>query len=136
MVSRPTFAERLAYALLLFYWRRGRELSQKALAEAVSRTGPTVAEWYDRAEPPKDWQVHAPMARVLDVPESWLIRGQGDPPRPHLWTEWLAERRAVAPSAAPVVNQPPVKDDLFVDVPHPSKRSTAGQAGAKKRRQA
>lgn len=100
IVKRATFADRLAYALLLHYWRRGSDLTQKALAEAVERAGPTVAEWYDREEPPKDWQVHAPMARALDVPESWLVRGEGDPPRPHLWEEWLKERRAVQQVAA------------------------------------
>lgn len=127
IVKRATFADRLAYALLLYYWRWGGELSQKALAEAVSRSGPTVAEWYEREDPPKDWQVHAPMARVLEVPESWLVRGQGDPPRPHLWEEWLKERRAMQRAAKDLEGGAAVAAEEFT-------RSTEGQP--KKKRQA
>lgn len=84
----------MAYALLLHYWREGAELTQSAIAKAVGMTQPGVQPWYERTDPPKDWTVHKPLAAVLGVPEGWLIKNDGDPPRPELWAPWFKERRA------------------------------------------
>lgn len=88
-----TFAERFAFARLLYHWREGAEPSQSAVAEAVGMTQPGVRPWYDREDPPKDWTVHKPLAEALGVDPAWLIQNQGAPPKPHLWEEWIKERR-------------------------------------------
>ncbi len=52
-----------------------------------------MGPWETLAEPPTDWRVHAPLAAYLGVDERWLVRDEGEPPRPELWAAWIKERR-------------------------------------------
>jgi hypothetical protein len=105
-LAHSRFGERFGYALWLAYLTRGKALPYAEIARAVKRTGPAVGAWLKLDEPPDDWNVHAPLADVLGVDELWLIRDQGEAPRPAFWEVWIAERRTVrapagrAPSAA------------------------------------
>lgn len=90
-----SFAERLAYACWLFFGLHGSEPSQTEMAARVKRAQPTVREWFAREKPPIDWEVHAPLADYLGVPEGWLIRNVQPPPEPLLWAWWLGRKRGV-----------------------------------------
>lgn len=87
-----TFAERFAYARWLASGRTGEEPSQTRIAKAVGRTQPSVAEWYSRKKPPADWEVHEPLAQLLEVSAGWLVRDEEAPPEPQLWAWWFAQR--------------------------------------------
>jgi len=92
------FAERLAYARLLVHLRTGRCVTHTEISEAVGRTQPWVTKWARSATPPRDYEVHRPLAAFLDVDEAWLVRGEGSAPEPELWERWLA---APPPRPAP-----------------------------------
>lgn len=68
------------------------------IGEAVGRTGPWVTKWAASDTPPRDFEVHEPMARFLGVEELWLFRNSGEPPEPELWAVWerFANERAAA----------------------------------------
>lgn len=78
------------------------------IGEAVGRTGPWVTKWAASDTPPRDFEVHAPMARFLGVDELWLFRSAGDAPEPELWAVWemfgveraAALQRRTQPTAA------------------------------------
>lgn len=91
----PGFGDRFAYARWLLHGRKGQAPEQTAVAKAVGRSQPTVAEWYGRTEPPKDYQIHKPLAEYLGVEKDWLIEGAGRPPEPALWAWWLGRRAEV-----------------------------------------
>lgn len=86
------FAERLAYARILVHFRLGRCITNTAIGAAVDRTQPWVTKWAKSSKPPKDFQVHEPLAAFLGVDEMWLIRGQGEPPERDLWDRWVSSR--------------------------------------------
>lgn len=92
-MTHSTFAERFAYARTLRLVRTGDYPSKAEIGRAVDRTGQAVGPWEELDEPPTDWRVHGPLAAYLGVPERWLIRGEGEAPRPELWAAWLSERR-------------------------------------------
>jgi hypothetical protein len=98
-VKLSGFAERLAFARLLTHFRTGRCLSNTEIGAAVGRTQPWVTKWAKSATPPRDYEVHAPLAGFLGVDERWLIRGEGDAPELELWNRWRDEREATAPQA-------------------------------------
>ena len=86
------FGERLAYARLLVHFRSGRCLTNTEIGAAVERTQPWVTKWAKSAKPPRDYEVHAPLAAFLAVDERWLIRGEGTAPESELWERWIAAR--------------------------------------------
>lgn len=91
--SEPSFGERFAYARWLYHGIVGHEPSQAAIGKRVGRAQPSVAEWYDRTDPPAHWEVHGPLADYLKVPQPWLIHGSGEPPEPVLWKWWIEQSR-------------------------------------------
>lgn len=95
------FAERLAFARVLMHFRRGRCVTNTEIGAAVERTQPWVTKWAKSATPPKDYEVHRPLAAYLGVEESWLIRGEGDPPDVDLWDRWIAMRAKRPPQKVP-----------------------------------
>lgn len=92
-VKPSTFAERLAYARWLYHGSAREALSQADIARAVKRTAGWVTKWTESDVPPRDYEVHRPLADMLRVSEAWLIRGEGDPPDPGLWATWIERRR-------------------------------------------
>jgi hypothetical protein len=106
-VKPSTFAERLAYARWLYHGARGEVLSNTDIATAVKRTQPWVTKWADSDTPPRDYEVHEPLATLLGVDERWLIRGEGNPPRAELWDEWSKARRRQVRHEPPVENEFP-----------------------------
>lgn len=93
-VKQPGFAERLAYARMLVHFRTGRCLSNTEIGGAVKRTQPWVTKWARSPTPPRDFEVHRPLASFLGVEEDWLIRDEGKAPESELWEKWLQERGA------------------------------------------
>lgn len=87
-----TFAERLAFARLVYHYRTGKSPGNADLGRAVKRTQPWATKWAASDTPPTDYRVHAPLAAFLQVDERWLIRGEGEPPMPDLWTTWRSQR--------------------------------------------
>lgn len=79
---------------MLLHFTSGECPANAEIGRAVERTGPWVTKWAKSATPPRDYEVHAPLADFLGVPRDWLIEGKGDPPRLDLWTVWLQERAA------------------------------------------
>ncbi len=96
-MERSTFADRFGYARWLAHLRTGKSPSFADIGQEIGRTGPAVGAWTDAIEPPPDYRIHGPLARYFDLPEMWLIRNEGDPPRPELWKEWMAARAADIP---------------------------------------
>jgi hypothetical protein len=91
-VAPTGFSDRLAFARLVFHYRTGRAPSNAEIADAAKRTGEWLTKWAKSATPPRDFTVHGPVAGFLQVDERWLFRGEGEPPMPRLWEEWLAGR--------------------------------------------
>jgi hypothetical protein len=87
------FGVRFGYARWLYHLRTGSSPGHAEIGREIGRTGPAVSGWMDAADAPIDWRVHTPLAEFLGIDESWLVRGQGDTPRPELWEAWLAARR-------------------------------------------
>lgn len=132
-VADSTFAERLAFARVLMHFRTGEAPTNADIGRAVDRTGQWVTKWAESDTPPRDYEVHAPLAKYLAVPETWLIRDDGLPPREDLWADWLAERRAFGDgSESPI---PTLERESFEEEQPPARATgTAGRPGAKKRR--
>jgi len=94
-VAHTTFAERLAYARLVFHYRTGKAPGNAEIARSAGRTGEWLTKWERSPTPPRDYTVHAPIAAYLGADERWLFRGEGEPPMPQLWEEWYAPDAAV-----------------------------------------
>lgn len=105
-VALSRFAERFGYSRWLYHLIHGVAPAHSEIGRAVSRTGPAVYGWMDMDEPPNDYRVHAPLAEFLGVSEEWLIKNQGEPPRPDLWKAWIAERRRAERMPASAFREP------------------------------
>lgn len=91
----PSFSSRFGYARWLKHLREGQAPTHAAIGDAIGgRTGQGVAKMGKAEKPPKDWEIHTPLATFLGVDELWLIRNVGEPPEPELWKVWLRYRRA------------------------------------------
>lgn len=99
-VEPSRFSERLGYARWLYHLVKGVAPTHAGIGSEVGRSGVAVGYWMDDAEPPSDYRVHAPLARYLGVRDTWLIRNEGQPPRPELWNAWIEERRRAAATPA------------------------------------
>jgi hypothetical protein len=109
------FSDRLAYARLLVHFRTGRCVSNTEIGAAVERTQPWVTKWAKSAKPPKDFEVHAPLAAFFAVDERWLMRGEGDPPEVELWERWQAGRDAtLAKGLSAAKHKPEQKPDVQI----------------------
>jgi hypothetical protein len=60
------------------------------LPKAVS--GQTISAWSWRDEAPDGRRNTSGLAKYLNVTEEWLIDGEGEPPRPDLWSVWSTAR--------------------------------------------
>lgn len=85
------------------------------IARAVNRTGPWLTKWAKSAKPPRDYEVHAPLAAFLGVERDWLIDGKGEAPGGALWAAWLKEHGFPADAAERDV--PVAASALFQPVP-------------------
>lgn len=101
--NKSIFSERLAYARWVRQLRtRGAE-SDKQLAELSGLSYVWLSKWKKRPDAPTERLLCRALARYLFVEEDWLLDGEGEPPRPDLWPDWVtAFRKApvVAPKAA------------------------------------
>lgn len=95
-VMASTFGQRFGYARWLYHLRTGDAPTNKAIAEQVGRSAPAVGAWVVAEAPPPHYITHAPLAAFFELDERWLLRGEGDPPYPELWKEWLAAREREA----------------------------------------
>lgn len=130
-VKQSTFAERFAYARWIAHLVRREPPTLTAIAEAVGRSQPWMTKWARSETPPPNYEFHRPLADYLEVSETWLIRGEGEPPFPRLWLTWRNPVEApaavhVSPSAAKAI----VKDAPTAD---PAAK-TNQQAGHRTRR--
>ena len=94
-VAPSTFAERFGYARWLRHLASGESPGFAEIGRAVERTGVAVSAWRDAVELPPDWRVHEPLSSFFGVDERWLIRDQGEAPRPDLWEVWIAARHGM-----------------------------------------
>lgn len=96
-VAHSTFADRFGYVRWLAHLRTGESPGFADIARAIGRTGPAVSAWTVADDPPPDYRIHEPLARYFECAERWLIRDDGEPPRPELWKVWADARRADVP---------------------------------------
>lgn len=92
-MAHSTFADRFGYVRWIAHLRTGESPGFAAIAKAIGRTGPAVGAWTEAIDPPPDYRIHEPLARYFDCSERWLIREEGEPPRPALWPVWLKDRK-------------------------------------------
>lgn len=90
------FADRLGYVRWLYHLVHGAAPTHAAIGAAVGRSGVAVSYWMDETDAPTDYRLHAPLSAFFGAQERWLVRGEGDPPRPELWAAWMKERTRVA----------------------------------------
>lgn len=89
-----SFGTRLGYLRWLRHLLTGEAPGHAEIGRAVGLTGQAIMGWAARDEPPDNWRHHEPLAAFFGVDDTWLIRGQGNPPRPELWRAWLEARGA------------------------------------------
>lgn len=103
-VAHSKFWERLAYARFRYSAYHGHEPGNAEIGRAVDRSGQAISAWDGRDLPPPDYidgkPLHQPLADFLEVPKTWLIGGDGDPPDGDLWKYWQALRAHRRPSGA------------------------------------
>ena len=74
------------------HFRTGRCVTNTEIGDAVGRTQPWVSKWAKSNNPPRDFEVHEPLATFFALDERWLIRGEGKPPEIDLWDRWISSR--------------------------------------------
>lgn len=123
-MTHTTFAERLAFARLVRLWRTGLYAGNAEIARAVGHTGQWMSKWAGSETPPPNYLAHAPLAAYLEVDERWLIRGEGEPPRPDLWAIWIEDqrRRTLPASATPPRVKPAAGKELVKKLAAPKRR--------------
>lgn len=125
-MAESNFALRLGYAGWLLHLKRGEAPGFAEIGRAVTRTGQAVSAWAGADEAPTDYRVHRPLAAFLQVEEGWLIRGEGEPPRPELWKAWTVARQSDVGGPIPGVRDVPagaVERVTPVKKPAPRKRA-------------
>lgn len=88
-----SFGIRLGYARWLKHLRDGWAPGHAEIGKAVGRTGQAVRGWAQLDDAPTDYRIHEPLVEFLGIDETWLIRGDGDAPKPDLWKEWTRARK-------------------------------------------
>lgn len=96
-MEHPKFGVRFGYALWLHHLRTGRALQWSKIGAAIGRSGQAVSAWPDAEEAPTDWRIQQPLAELLEVSSDWLIKNDGTPPLPELYSFWEAARNPAKP---------------------------------------
>jgi len=101
-VARSGFGSRFRYILWLRYLETGEPPVQAAIGRGVAKaaglpkaiSGQAVGAWMEREVAPDGRRNTSALAVYLEVPEPWLIDGEGEAPRRDLWAIW-SDARAV-----------------------------------------
>jgi transcriptional regulator with XRE-family HTH domain len=103
-VTTPTFGARVRQARLELAARRGREVSQSAVARHLGVVPSTVQRWENGGKPP-ELDVVAQLAAFLHVSPAWLAFGEGEahPTTAHATARTERPRAALPPLEEPEV---------------------------------
>lgn len=103
----PGFTERFAYVIWLRAAGRPYSETDNEIADGAHVTRQWLQKWRRMNRAPNERIMTRNLVRFLEQPygwsvESWLLDGEGIPPRPELWAVWVAAKAqlAVAPSEA------------------------------------
>jgi hypothetical protein len=97
-VAKPLeagFSDRLAYARWVRQLDRRGEETDAEFAQNAGIGAKWLSKWKDSAEPPSRMNELRSVAAYLGTDVVWLWSGDGAPPRPALWAEWITARRRV-----------------------------------------
>jgi hypothetical protein len=93
--SEPGFSDRLAYARWVRQLDRRGEETDAEFARNAGVGAKWLSKWKDSVEPPSRMNELRPVASYVGADVVWLWSGEGTPPRPNLWAEWIAARRRI-----------------------------------------
>jgi transcriptional regulator with XRE-family HTH domain len=83
---------RLGYLRWLFHLLLGEAPSHAEIGKAVGVTGQAVSGWMKRETAPTDYDSVKALVAYFGADERWLVKGEGEPSRPDLWSVWLRAR--------------------------------------------
>lgn len=120
------FADRLAYVRLIRWLRSGKRAPETdgEFAASVGVTPGWLAKWKIRDDSPdRRTETDAILSALADigVTSDWLFDGNGVPPEPARWKEWLAARVLAVQTKSGAT-------------PSPHTKTRAGKASAKANR--
>ena len=98
-----TFSERLAYARWVWELSHAADANDKAFAERAGVNAAWLAKWKNSERAPTGFPYIDPVAAALGVDTRWLVSGSGNPPRPDLWSDWIAKRHHASARRDPPV---------------------------------
>lgn len=97
----PGFTERFAYVIWLRAAGRPSSETDNEIADGAGVTRQWLQKWRRMNRAPNERIMTRNLVRFLEQPygwsvEGWLLDGEGIPPRPELWTVWVAAKGAGA----------------------------------------
>jgi hypothetical protein len=102
----PGFTERFAYVIWLRAAGRPYSETDNEIADGAHVTRQWLQKWRRMNRAPNERIMTRNLVRFLEQPygwsvEGWLLDGEGIPPRPELWTVWVAAKAQLTQTDQP-----------------------------------